>query len=56
LYVINLDDVSLFVDSSITFLTMLNYVLYQIESMNIVLLLSKKKKSHNCFQNKQNSF
>jgi len=31
LYAINLDDMSLIVDSAFTFFTMLNYVIYQFE-------------------------
>ena len=44
LYAINLGAVSLFADSSFTFLAMfVSDVLYRFEWMNIVLLLSKKK-------------
>jgi hypothetical protein len=44
-YAINLGVVSLFADSSFTFLTMfVSDVLYRFEWMNIVLFLSKKKK------------
>jgi len=44
MYAINLGDVSLFADSSFTFLAMsVSDVLYQFEWMNIVLFLSKKK-------------
>jgi len=43
LYAINLDAVSLFADSSFTFLVMLNDVISRFEGMNIILFLSKKK-------------
>jgi len=42
LYAINSDVVSLFADSSFTFLAVLNDVIHRFEWMNIVLLLSKK--------------
>jgi len=37
-YAINLDVVSLFADSSFTFLTMLNDILYKFKLMNIILV------------------
>jgi len=43
LYAINLDAMSLFVDSSFTFLTVLNNVISQFKQMNINLFLSKKR-------------
>jgi hypothetical protein len=42
LYDINLDIISLFADSSFTFLAILNCVLYRFEWMNIILFLYKK--------------
>jgi len=42
LYAINLDVVSLFADSSFTFLAVLNDVISRFEWMNIILFLSKK--------------
>jgi len=45
LYAINLDAVSLFADSSFTFLAVLNDVIPRFEWMNIILFLSKKKKN-----------
>jgi len=42
LYSINLDVVSLFADSSFTFLAVLNDVISQFKWMNIILFLSKK--------------
>jgi len=42
LYVINLDVVSLFVDSSFTILAVLNDVISRFEWMNIIFLVKKK--------------
>jgi len=50
LYVINLNVVSLFRDSSYMFLTILNDKIYQFEWMNIILLL-KKRSQIMCNQN-----
>ena len=43
LYAINLDAVSLFADSSFTFLAVLNDVISRFELMNIILFCNKKK-------------
>ena len=42
LYAINLDAVSLFADSSFTFLAVLNDVISRFEWMDVILFLSKK--------------
>jgi len=59
LYAINLSVVSLFTDSSFTFLAMFISdcgVLYQFEWMNIILFLSKKKNSIHWMHYFQDSF
>jgi len=53
LYAINLDAVSLFADSSFTFLAVLNDVISRFEWMNIILFLSKKKSSYYLFPKKK---
>jgi len=57
LYAINLDAVSLFTDSSFTFLAVLNDVISRFEWMNIILFFVKKKSwlslSHPYFLNRE---